>query len=301
MNPDTPIPPDEPAGQNPPDGAIVDYLLGPGVSGPMTLEISDSAGKLVRRYSSDDPVSKADPALAIPAYWLRPTQILSNQPGMHRFLWDMRYAPLPEERPEYPMQAIYRNTPLSPNSPWAMPGSYTVKLTVNGHSYAEALAVKMDPRVHTSQADLLQQFTVSKQLYDDQAVASKALEQIRVLREKLRQSRDRAGQGTVADAVAAFDQKVIALQGAGGGGRGGGRGAVSGPDTIASVNGSLGTLMRLIQGADVAPTTQALAAAADRRKAVAGLLQRWSAIKAQDLPTLNSQLKQAGLLEITVE
>jgi hypothetical protein len=300
MNTDTPVPPDEPAGQNPPDGAIIDYYLGPAASGPVTLEISDSAGKLVRRYSSDDPAPRADPALAIPSYWVRPAQTLSNHAGMHRFLWDMHYAPLPEERPEYPMQAIAHDTPVAASSPWAMTGTYTVKLTVNGQSYAEPLAVKMDPRVHTSSADLLLQFSVSKQLYDDQGAAAKALEQIRALREKLRALRERAAPGAASDAVTEFDQKLAALQGTGGGGRGG-RGAASGPDTITSVNGSLSLLMRMIQGADAAPTSQAMAAAADRRKAMAGLLQRWTAMKAEGLATLNRQLKLGGLSEITIE
>jgi uncharacterized coiled-coil protein SlyX len=254
----------------------------------------------VRRYSSDDPVPAADPMLAIPAYWVRSPQMLSNQPGMHRFLWDMRYTPLREERPEYPSQAIYQDTPVAPTSPWVLPGNYTVRLTASGRSYTEPLLVKMDPRVHTSQADLLRQFTVSRQLYEDQVVATKVLEQLRALREKLRQMRERAG--TAADAIAAFDQKLLALEGAGGGGRGGGgRGAAVGPDTINSVNASLGVLMRLIQSADVAPTTQAVAAAAERRKSMAGLMQRWSAIKAQDLTQLNTQLKQAGVSEVTVE
>ena len=302
MNPDTPLPPDEPAGQNPPDGAIVDYYLGSAASGPVTLEILDGAQKLVRRYSSDDPATPADPALPIPAYWVRPVQILSNQPGMHRFPWDMHYAPLPSERPDYPMQAIYHDTAPAPSSPWMMPGSYTAKLTMNGKSYTEPLAVKMDPRVRTTQGDLLQQYTLSKQLYDDMAAASKALEQMRALREKVRQLHDRAGQGGTADAITAFDQKLAALAGAGGGGRGGGgRGAATGPDTISSVNGSLGVLMRLIQQADVAPTTQAVAASADRRKAMASLLQRWATMKSQDLVTLNTQLKQAGLSELRVE
>ena len=301
MNPDTPVPPDEPAGENPPDGAIVDYYLGQGSGSVVTLDVLDSGGKLVRRYSSDDPAPKADPALSIPAYWVRPAQILSTQPGLHRFLWDMHYAPLPEARAEYPMQAIYHDTAPAPSSPWAMPGNYTVTLTVNGHSYTESLTVKMDPRVHTSLADLLQQFTVSKQLYDDMTAGSKALEQMRAVREKLRQLRDRAGQGAVADSMSAFDQKLLALEGVGGGGRGGGRGAASGPDTISSVNGSLGLLMRMIQGADVAPTTQAVAAAADRRRAMTGLLQRWTAMKTQDLSNLNMQLKRAGQSEVKVE
>jgi hypothetical protein len=237
--------------------------------------------------------------LAIPAYWLRPPQILSNRPGMHRFLWDMRFAPVPAERLEYPSQAIYHDTPQAASAPWVMPGNYTVKLTVNGRGYTEPLLLKMDPRVHTTQAELLQQFTVSKQLYDDQSTAQQALEQIRSLREKLRQSRERAGQGAIADAIAGLDQKVSALEGSGGGR--GGRGAAVGPDTMTSVNGSLGVLMRMIQGADVAPTSQALAAAADRRHALAGLLSRWTAIKAQDLASLNGQFKQAGLPNVTVE
>jgi hypothetical protein len=221
---------------------------------------------------------------------------------MHRFLWDMHYAPLPAERPDYPMQAIYHDTPPAPSSPWVMPGNFTAKLTVNGKSYTESLAVKMDPRVRTTQADLLQQYTLSKQLYDDMATASKGLEQVRALREKLRQLRQSASQGGAADAITAFDQKLAALEGAGGGGRGGGgRGAATGPDTIATVNGSLGVLMRLIQEADVAPTTQAIAASADRRKAMASLLQRWATMKSQDLVTLNTQLKQAGLSELKVE
>jgi hypothetical protein len=300
MNTDTPLPPDEPGGQNPPDGAIINYYLGPGSSGAVTLEIADGSGKLVRRYSSEDPVQPVDPMLAIPSYWVRPPLTLSNQPGLHRFLWDMHYAPLPEERPNYPMQAILRDTAPAPSSPWAMPGNYTVKLTAGGRAYSQPLVIKMDPRVHTPAADLLQQFTISKQLYDDLAAGSKTLAEMRAMREKLRQIRERAGQGAAAEAIATFDQKVAALEGAGGGRGGGGRGAAAGgPDTINSVNASLGLLMRLIQSADVAPTTQAAAASAERRKAMAGLLQRWTSMKSQDLANLNAQLKQANLPEVT--
>jgi hypothetical protein len=134
------------------------------------------------------------------------------------------------------------------------------------------------------------------------SISSKALEQIRALREKLRQLRDRAGKGAAAEAIVGFDQKALALEGAGGGGRGGGgRGPTGGPDTITSLNAALGVLMRLIQSADIAPTTQATAAAADRRKAMAGLLQQWTAMKVQDLVNLNSQLQQAGLPNLAVE
>ena len=271
MNPDTPLPPDEATAQNPPDGAIIDYHLGPSTSGPVTLEILDSAGKLVRRYSSDDPVPPPEPMLVIPAYWVRPPHPLSNAPGTHRFLWDMHYPPLKDERAEYPISAIPHDTAPAPSSPWAMPGNYTVKLTVNGKSYTQPFVVKMDPRVHTPPAELAQQFTLSKQLYDDIVRTSGVLEEIRAARAKTQQAKDTA-----------LDEKLAALAGtpAGGRGGGGGRGAAAGgPDTFNSVNAALKSLMRLIQEADVAPTTQAVAAAADRRKALASLMTRWTELK----------------------
>ncbi len=298
MNTDTPLPPDEPAGQNPPDGAILDYALGPSASGAVTLEVSDGAGKLVRRYSSDDPVEPVDlNTLAIPAYWVRPAHPLSNAPGMHRFLWDMRFTPVREGRANFGMQAIYHDTPAANEAPWVMPGGYTVKLTVNGKSYTQPLEVKMDPRVQTSLADLTQQFTLSKQLYDDILEASKCAEEARALRKQVEQLRERAGQSATADAVDAFDKKVVAIAGGGGRGGGGRFAPGGGPDTLASVQGALSNLLRLMQGADVAPTPQVVAAAEDRRKALAALMERWRSLK-QAAATVNAQLKQAGLPEL---
>ncbi|MGA2267554.1 MAG: glycoside hydrolase [Bryobacteraceae bacterium] len=310
MNTDTPLPPDEPGGQNPPDGAIIDYYLGTAATGPVMLEILDSAGALVRRYASSDPVEPIDPGLAIPAYWVRPPHPLSSEAGMHRFLWDLHYTPLEVGggrgggRANYPMQAIVHDTAPSITSIWAMPGRYTVKLTVNGKSYTQALTVKMDPRVRTPLTGLQQQFTLSKQMYDDIGRTAKVLEQIRAMRAQLGPLREKAGPGATADAIAAFDQKVAALGGAAGGGRGGGggRGAVAaGPDTLASVSGSLAQLMRLLEGADVAPTTQAAAAVADRRAALAKLIERWNALKIKELADLNARLKQANLAAVTAE
>jgi hypothetical protein len=194
------------------------------------------------------------------------------------------------------MQAIVHDTSPAITSIWAMPGRYTVKLTTGGKSYTEALTVKMDPRVRTPLTGLQQQFTLSKQMYDDIVKTSKALEQIRTIRAQLGPLREKAGPGATADAIAAFDQKVVALGGATGGGRGGGRGAVAaGPDTLASVSSSLTQLMRLLESADVMPSTQAVAAATDRRAALAKLLDRWNALKSRDLADLNARLKQANL------
>jgi hypothetical protein len=223
---------------------------------------------------------------------------------MHRFLWDLHYTPLAGGRSGYGMQAIVHDTPPSITSIWATPGRYTVKLTAGGKSYTQPLTVKMDPRVRTPLAGLQQQFTMSKQMYDDIVRTSKAIEQIRAMRAQLGPLREKAGPGATADAIAAFDQKAVALGGAsGGGGRGGGgRGAVAaGPDTLSSVTGSLTQLMRLLESADVAPTTQAVTAAADRRAALAKLMERWSVLKSRDLADLNTRLKQANLPAVTAE
>ena len=302
MNTDTPLPPDVPAGQNPPDGAIIDYFLGSSPSAPVTLEVFDSGGKLVRQYSSADTIPPVDPMLAIPKYWVRPPLPLSSEPGMHRFLWNMHFAPVPERRPNYPMQAVFQNTAAAASSPWAMPGTYTVKLTVDGQSYTQPLSVKMDPRVRTPLAGLKQQFTLSKELYDDLIENSKALDQLRALRAKLKELQQQA-QGSATDAISEMDRKALALEGNPGGRfGGGGRGAAqTGPDTFGSINGTLSALMQVLQEADVAPTTQAITAVSDRQQAFAGLMKRWTSLKTQDLIHLNTQLKQANLPVITVD
>ncbi|HTS47334.1 MAG TPA: hypothetical protein VMH05_05285 [Bryobacteraceae bacterium] len=272
-NTDTPLPPDEPAAQNPPDGAILDYYLGADAAGPVTLEISDAGGKLVRRYSSDDPQQLPDPLLPIPRHWLRPAQTLANSSGMHRFLWDLHYPPVPGARPTYPIAAVAHNTAPEPTSPWALPGVYNVKLTAAGRSYTQRLTVKLDPRVHTPIAGLTEQFTLSKQLYDDELACISILDQIRALHPKLGQAKD-------------LDQRLTALEGASTGGRGG-RGAPAGPATLNSLRVALSNLLNLLQDADAAPTTQEIAAVADRHKAFTALEQRWAA--------LQNELKQLNL------
>jgi len=158
---DTPLPPEEPAGENPPDGAILYYHLRSMPSSPVTLEVFDRSNKLVRRYSSNDKPEPIDPELDVPTYWIRPQQILASTAGMHRFVWDLHYPPPDALAHEYPISAIYRNTPRYPIGPAVLPGQYSVKLTVEGKSYTQSLTVKMDPRVKTSPAGLMQQFNLA--------------------------------------------------------------------------------------------------------------------------------------------
>jgi photosystem II stability/assembly factor-like uncharacterized protein len=304
MNTDTPLPPDEPAGQNPPDGAIIDYALKADTPSPITLEILDSAGKIVRRYTGTDPADFPTPeTAAVPIHWYRPPQTLKTTAGVHRFTWDMRHQPLAGGGGRgLPIAAIAHDTAPASNSIWAAPGTYTVKLTINRKSYTQPLTLKMDPRVKTGAAGLVRQFELSKALYDGVLESQTAAVQLRTLRAQVKKLQEQAGpaSGAASLALTAFDQKAAALDGpaaAGPGQRGGGGAAANlggAPDTLSGIGGSFSPLMGILQGADAAPTSQVAAAAAERLQSWAGLRAKWNALKTTDLVELNSQLKTVG-------
>jgi len=164
MNTDTPLPPEEPAGQNPPDGAAIDIAMKSDAKTPVVIEIYDQQNKLIRKISNTD-TAYAIPALNIPLYWIRPQQMLSSKAGGQRFLWDMRYEPL-NEPVSYPMTAVKNNTAPEPTAPWVMPGVYKIKLTVNGQTTEQSLEILMDPRVKTSVKDLQRQHDLSMICYE---------------------------------------------------------------------------------------------------------------------------------------
>jgi len=168
-NTDTPLPPDTPAGENPPDGAAIDYRIGPSAA-QVTLEIQDGKGAVVRRWSADDPIPPPDPALKIPRYWVRPPEVLQRNSGMHRIVWDLHEQPLPEPI-DYPISAVPHRTAPAATSPWVMPGTYTVVLTIDGAKQTKKLVVKMDPRVKTPVRDLARQYEVAHGVVADLKIA----------------------------------------------------------------------------------------------------------------------------------
>src|SRR5579859_3079017 len=296
MNTDTPLPPDFPAGENPPDGAVIDYYLQSASSSPVTLEIKDASGKTVRKYSSADKPAPPDPMLANPTYWVRSPQILSAAAGTHRFLWDMHYPDVPGVEAEYPIAAIPHNTAPQPTGPCAMPGQYTAVLTVHGKSYSQPLTIKMDPRVKTPLAGLQQQFKLSNDLYTQLLTLSPAVEEAGAAHKQLKDLQSHAKADTLA-AVTALDQKLQAL--AGGVTRRPGAGAEA--PTLGSVRTRFLTLLGVLQEADATPTTQATTAVGELQKQLPPLMQRWKAMQAQDIPALNKQLKDANLPELKLE
>jgi photosystem II stability/assembly factor-like uncharacterized protein len=162
---DTPLPPEEPAGQNPPDGAPIDYYL-PSKANEVLLEILTAEGDLVRRYSSKDkPLVVDSTRLSHPTYWIRPDQILSAEAGHRRFIWDLRYQRPAKAEFSYPIAAIYRNTAPVPKGPLVHPGRYIVRLQVDGQTMESSIEVLPDPRITASASDLEQQRVYAMRSY----------------------------------------------------------------------------------------------------------------------------------------
>jgi hypothetical protein len=253
----------------------------------VTLEIKDGSGNLVRRFSSDDKISPVDPKLSIPTYWVRPSQILSAKSGMHRFLWDMHYAPIPGVEPEYPISAVYQNTAPDFTSPWVLPGKYTVTLTANGKSVSQTLNVKMDPRVSASADDLSRQFELSKKLYEAWLVLQPIDERIAPLGKQLEKLKTDAGQKPVAAQIEALNKKLQDLTGT--------------ANRRPGAPLSLGVLSRLrilfgnLQEVDMAPTPAVAATVSQVLRESASVIENWNTIEAKDIPELNRALQAAGL------
>ena len=297
---DTPLPPEEPTGQNPPDGAIIDYWLKSRSSSPVVLEILDGSGKPLRRFTSEDRPDRLDEKeIPIPTYWIRPPQILSPDPGLHRFVWDLHLSPPAVLDREYPISAIIHDTPLAPRGPWIPPGEYTVKLTAGSDSFSESLRVEMDPRITTPAADLARQFEIATRICAAIQRDHDAIEQVRALRGKLKPLMEKSG-GRASDAVSSLDRKLAVLE------SGPTDHEDSGPDvpqpeSLARSNGLLATLLEVVEGADARPTPQAVAALDEVERSLESELGRWQDIQNTDLPALSQKLRAAHLPDIGAE
>jgi photosystem II stability/assembly factor-like uncharacterized protein len=297
-NPDTPLPPEFPAGKNPPDGAIVDYVLASSAKDAVTLEILDEQGHMVRRYSSSDklePMEKIANKHPIPMYWVRPAQILSAETGMHRFVWDMHYAPPESLEHEFPISAIYRDTVMYPLGAWAFPGNYTVKLTVNGKSYTQPLAVRMDPRITTSLGDLRKQFEMESGSVEGMNQSYETLMQVRSVRAQLKERSLKAGKSHLADSIAGLDKQCAEMEGATQSSFYGLPPGRKQPENLSTLQQHFSGILGVADSADAAPTTQAAALYKELKESLETLLSQWKKIREQDIPGLNAGLKKAGL------
>jgi photosystem II stability/assembly factor-like uncharacterized protein len=293
---DTPPPPDEPFGTNPPDGAVIDYYLPAAAAGPVTLEILDAQGKLVRSFSSTDkPEATAEELQKqlIPLYWIRPFRQLSTDAGMHRWVWDLHYPAPTVTHHDFPISAIPHDTPRYPRGPSVLPGTYTVRLTVDGKTLSAPLAVKMDPRVKIPPAALENKFQTEARLASILSESSDAVFHAKSIQEQLEQMSPQANASTK-DAMEAFHKKLTALLGASGG-------MFAPPSeevTLIRVNGQASSLYGQVWQVDAEPTASQREALGAIERDSADVLKRWHEIKSADLPALNRLLRESKAPEI---
>lgn len=318
----TPLPPEIPAGENPPPGALLDYYLPSDASGAVTLEVLAPGGKVIRTYSSAEPALNPEPGVdmeaydqvcrrrpaasfcGLPLYWPAPAMRISTQAGMHRVWWDMRYQPFPIEDVENAGNvtatgAVARRTYPQGAAPWAPPGAYAVRLTANGKTSSQPLTLRLDPRVRTPASALAQLATLSRTTYDAAMAARTAYTEARALVSALEKA-------TGSDA-AAFKVQVESLApppprgpGGGGPGFGGGGGQAQPPPTLFSVSNMLMAAAMAMQGADVAPTAGQVAASERARAQSIAVLGRWTTLTTTGLAGLNAKRKAAGQPEVVI-
>jgi hypothetical protein len=269
---------------------VLDSYLKVESSSPIQLEILDSAGKLVRQFSSDDKLGRTDPdSVPYTVNWVPEPQPLSREAGMHRFVWDLRAA-APEG-----MRRSFRR----PGGPWIVPGEYTVKLAAAGKTVTQPLTMKMDPRVKVAPEALQRQFALASQIGEQLSEVSAALRQAEDLRKQAEErKRDAAGNAAM---VAALDEISAKIQ------------LVLGPqvapefepmgpslperehEPLRRVSTALSGLLAVTESADVAPSSDLTAAAARWATAQLDSLAQWQTVEEQIRTRVNPSLKQANL------
>jgi photosystem II stability/assembly factor-like uncharacterized protein len=279
----TPYPHEVAHGDNPQVGAIFDYYLKADQTSPISIEILNSKGESVRKFTSDhNPTAPEEKTLEYPAHWIKlPTPLETNK-GAHRFVWDLHY--------EAPAGGGgYRR----PSGVWVLPGDYTAVLTVAGKSYKQSFTVRMDPRVKVSTADLQRQFADSQRASAAMKRVSEAVAKGAAIEKQLDESTSKA-------TVEEFRQSVAAVLGK----ADLGYGAPSTPvdtDTrsLRHLSGKLRMVLYGLQSADAAPTQEQDAALASFEKSLAATEQEWNTLLKVDLPKLNEKLKATGAKEIS--
>jgi len=292
----TPVPMDEPLAPNPPELAMLDYYLKDKPATAIQMEIYDSEGKLVRRFASDDVLHKTNPNdVPIQVEWIRDPKPLLAEAGMHRFVWDLRYA----------APKSVRRSQRGPSGPLAVPGSYTVKLTANGMSSTQPLTIKLDPRVKTPQDALVRQFELASKLAERLGEVSTALQQAGELRKQLDvRKKEAAGNAELLTALQALEKKLEAevetdrdaefgLFGIAAPGKE--------PEPLRHAAAALTGLLIIVDGSDAGPTTDAATASERWNEAAQETLARWAAFQKDELGSVNGLLRNARLKPLLVE
>ncbi len=280
----TPLPPEIPHALNPPDGVSVDYWLGAKPSGEITLEVLDATGRVVRHLSSAPipPVAEI-PRVPFPEYWLaRPTGMPVSV-GTNRFNWDLRYDAPKVFSHDFEINANPGLTPASPEGPLALPGAYTLRLTVDGARYEQKVAVRNDPRSPATAAALGAQHGLLMRLYE----GVNATWEMQQRADALRAAADAAASGAPDEVTAAAVTLKTAIEAVAGAERG------SAP-TFRALSRTLARQLVAQDKGDHAPTAPTLAAYTAACRDLTSLQAQWNRAADSGLAAFNAVLTRHG-------
>ena len=265
-------------------------------------------GKVIRTYSSNDPVRNPDPATdpaaynklcqetptapdcGLPLYWPAPQQVLKTSGGHaplqlgHALRSASRRRWRRWTRRRGGNGAVPHRTYPGVNSPWVAPGAYTVRLTADGQSQTQPITIKMDPRVKLT-PEVQQIFTLTAQMEDRARNAAAAHKEARDLAAKVKAR----PQSAANDALLKQIEEIAPAEApaAGGGGRGGRGGGGFGaaepaaPPNLANIGGQMVGAVMAMQSAEMPPTAAQLQACSQQAAAYTSLMAKWAALKAK--------------------
>jgi photosystem II stability/assembly factor-like uncharacterized protein len=288
----SPMPKDEPRGANPPLGAYIDYVLDAASIPVVTLSIFDAAGTLLRIFSSGDKPPQTDLGkIEIAPEWIVPPEPLATSAGAHRFVWDLRRAVPAVLVPDDPSE--------EENGVWAPPGQYRIELGVGGKSYRQLLTIAPDPRIKLSAAVYARQFALARGIEDARVRIATALAEAGHIHAAIA-DRGKASDGATAAALSAADQRLLAVSDIVP--HKDPRDSIGAPPTKVSGLRYLGSafknLAAAIDGADAAPSPDALRSQAKLQALLEPTLKDWLRFKTEDLVRLNTQLQAKGMAPV---
>jgi photosystem II stability/assembly factor-like uncharacterized protein len=283
----TPLPPEEPTAENPPNGAVIDYFLKSPAKN-VTLEIFDAQKNLVRKFTAEEmPSGGKHNMLPVAERWFPKPAALAKTPGLHRFVWDLSWGSsggtAADEESDY----------YNPHGPKAVPGTYEVRLTVDGQAQTQPLKLTMDPRSSATQKTLGQQLQWGKQMYGESVEARRALAEIGSVEKQLATLQEKVGTQnadlkalltkTDSQITEIVNGKAPAHEG----------GLQEGTSGIASA-------LRAVQSGDRDVPSQAIEVYKEASATVKARMADWNNFKTTALPVLNQQLKDKNAAPITL-
>jgi len=301
VNQDTPMPPEVPHAENPPDGAVIDYSFAEKPSGEVRIEIADSSGQVVRHYSSNPIQPYDDPPTAIPDFWRAPRLPLPTEVGVNRINWDVRYdiPPAYVHDPQDTMQANPGETPNETIGPMALPGDYTVRLMVDGKTYTQPLRIQADPHSPASLSALRSEEELLMGCYDGARTAYDGYQQVAALRAKVVQVLASKPTDAVAKAAKEYDDKLAVVGGTIFRGR-----PIFGPpppNCFANLVPFLLFQMSVWDGGDIAPTDSMRSEYGYDWAQLHGICDQWRALCGKGLSDFNAVLTKDGLPPLTAD